>query len=109
MTAVGQHATFIEIHWHFHIFTCHVLSRQQVSQGVHAGQVGQEEAGEQRHLFLTAGHLGIVRLWDSRSTVLLPLLCSLLVLLPSGHCHGAPYACFLLSALQAACCCYCSR
>lgn len=50
-------------------------------QGVHAGQVGQEEAGEQRHLFMTAGHLGIVRLWDSRSTVLLPPL------LPSCCCY----------------------
>ena len=37
-----------------------------------AGQVGQEEAEEQRHLFMTAGHLGIVRLWDSRSASFYP-------------------------------------
>ncbi|KAL3157576.1 hypothetical protein ABBQ32_012027 [Trebouxia sp. C0010 RCD-2024] len=29
-------------------------------------QVGQQEAMEQRHLFITAGHLGFVRLWDYR-------------------------------------------
>lgn len=45
-----------------------------------AGQVGQEEAGEQRHLFMTAGHLGIVRLWDARSAVSF----SLPLLLPSA-------------------------
>ncbi|DBB09914.1 TPA: hypothetical protein ACH3X3_001521 [Trebouxia sp. C0006] len=31
-------------------------------------QVGQEESLEQRCLFLTAGHLGFLRMWDSRDT-----------------------------------------
>lgn len=29
-------------------------------------QVGEEGGVEQRHLFLTVGHLGSLRLWDSR-------------------------------------------
>lgn len=40
---------------------------QQVGKGLLvAGQVGQQEGLEQRHFFMTAGHLGSVRLWDSR-------------------------------------------
>ena len=66
----GSRSGILRLESELHLSVRHLSVEQAAGkQGVHAGQVGQEEAGEQRHLFLTAGHLGIVRLWDSRSSV----------------------------------------
>ena len=50
----------------WHTIICKYIQYMGCEGQLAAGQVGQEETMEQRCLFLTAGHLGFLRFWDTR-------------------------------------------